>query len=40
MNFRFNSILAIYGEKSFPIATNNAGDTIIAGAEYGMVNNP
>ena len=37
---RINSILAIFGEKSFPIATNNPGDVIIAGAEYGQVKRP
>ena len=32
-----NSIVAIFGEKSFPIATNGEGDVIIAGAEFGAV---
>ena len=30
-------MLAIFGEKTFPIATNEAGDVVIAGAEYGKV---
>jgi len=32
-----NSIVAICGEKSFPIAINGAGDVIVAGAEFGVV---
>jgi hypothetical protein len=36
-HFRYASIVAIFGEKTFPVATNNAGDTIIAAAEYGKV---
>jgi hypothetical protein len=32
-----NSILAIFGEKAFPIATSGSGDVTIAGAEYGKV---
>ncbi len=32
-----NSVVAIFGEKAFPIATNGAGDVIISGAEFGKV---
>jgi hypothetical protein len=32
-----NSIVAICGEKSFPIAINGAGDVIVAAAEFGAV---
>ena len=31
------SVLALFGDKAFPIATNTAGDVTIAGAEYGSV---
>ena len=34
---RASSRLAIFGEKTFPIATSEAGDVVIAGAEYGKV---
>jgi hypothetical protein len=32
-----NSILPIFGEKAFPVATNSDGDVTIAAAEYGSV---
>ena len=32
-----NSIMAIFGEKTFPIATNKHGDVTIAAAEFGQV---
>ncbi len=32
-----NSVVAIFGEKAFPIATNGAGDVVISGAEFGKV---
>ena len=34
-----NSVLAIFGEKAFPIATSSSGDVTIAGAEFGSVTN-
>ncbi len=31
------SVLALFGDKAFPVATNAAGDVTIAGAEFGTV---
>jgi len=31
------SVLALFGDKAFPIATNKVGDVTIAGAEFGKV---